>query len=79
MPGNANCRSTDGSLPSWDAQRRVLQLGNELVKLFRVPAPNQEAVLSAFEEEGWPFRVDDPLPLSRNKTPSAVCTSRFGT
>ena len=33
-----------------------------MVKRFRVPAENQEAVLSAFQEEGWPFCVDDPLP-----------------
>ncbi len=32
------------------------------MKRFRVPAENQEAVLSAFQEEGWPSRVDDPLP-----------------
>jgi hypothetical protein len=34
-----------------------------LVKKFRVPAPSQEAVLNAFEEEeGWPVRIDDSLP-----------------
>ena len=33
-----------------------------MVKRFRVPAHNQEAVLAAFEEEGWPHRIDDPLP-----------------
>ena len=37
-------------------------LGAALVKQFRVPAVNQELILSAFEEEGWPPRVDDPLP-----------------
>ena len=26
-----------------------------------MPSPNQEAVLAAFEEEGWPHRIDDPL------------------
>ncbi len=25
-------------------------------------AGNQETVLAAFEEEGWPRRIDDPLP-----------------
>ncbi len=33
-----------------------------MVKRFRLPADNQEAVLSAFQEEGWPSSVDDPLP-----------------
>jgi hypothetical protein len=27
-----------------------------------VPAPNQELILGCFEEEGWPPRIDDPLP-----------------
>ena len=23
---------------------------------------NQEAILAAFQEDGWPARIDDPLP-----------------
>ena len=34
-----------------------------MVKRFRLPASNQEAVLSTFEEEGWPPSIDDPLPF----------------
>jgi hypothetical protein len=45
----------------WDAKRRELRVGTQLIKRFRVPAPNQELILSAFEEEGWPSRIDDPL------------------
>lgn len=48
--------------PRWDAARRQLWLGDELVKEFRTPAAAQEAVLAAFEEEGWPDSIDDPLP-----------------
>src|SRR5262249_35087606 len=48
--------------PMWDAQRRELRVGRVLVKCFRCPAPSQEVVLAAFQEEGWPFRIDDPLP-----------------
>ena len=48
--------------PKWDNQRRQLRMGNEIVKEFKLPSPNQETVLMAFEEEGWPPRVDDPLP-----------------
>jgi hypothetical protein len=47
--------------PRWDPARRELIVDGQLVKRFRVPAPNQEAVLAAFEEEGWPSRVFDPL------------------
>lgn len=49
-------------LPRWDAMRRELIVDGQIVKRFRLPAPNQEAVLLAFEEEGWPSRVFDPLP-----------------
>ncbi|MCA9067957.1 MAG: hypothetical protein KDA84_03490, partial [Planctomycetaceae bacterium] len=33
------------------------------------PAINQETVLTAFEEEGWPARIDDPLPPHGNVNP----------
>lgn len=49
-------------MPSWNADLRELRLGAKLVKRFRRPAPNQELILSAFEEEHWPVRIDDPLP-----------------
>jgi hypothetical protein len=48
--------------PKWDRQRRQLRVGSEIVKEFKLPSPNQETVLMAFEEEGWPPRIDDPLP-----------------
>ena len=49
------------SRPKWDQQRRQLRVGPEIVKEFKLPSPNQEAILMAFEEEGWPPRIDDPL------------------
>jgi hypothetical protein len=48
--------------PRWDAQCRELRWGAKLVKRFREPASNQELILAAFEEEGWPPHMDDPLP-----------------
>ena len=48
--------------PRWDHQRRQLRLGSRLVKEFKLPSRNQETVLMAFEEDGWPPRIDDPLP-----------------
>ena len=47
--------------PKWDHQRRQLRVGTDVVKEFKLPSPNQETVLMAFEEEGWPPRIDDPL------------------
>jgi len=49
-------------LPSWDSRTRILRMGEAVIKRFRVPAHNQELVLTVFEEEGWPNVIDDPLP-----------------
>lgn len=48
--------------PCLDPQLRELRLGRVLVKRLRQRSPNQERILSPFEEEGWPRRIDDPLP-----------------
>ncbi|MHB0957928.1 MAG: hypothetical protein ACYC0X_19450 [Pirellulaceae bacterium] len=48
--------------PQWDHERHELRLGKSIVKRFKSPALNQEMILMAFEEEGWPSRIDDPLP-----------------
>jgi hypothetical protein len=55
--------------PAWTARCRELRVGEWLVKKFRVPAGNQELVLSAFEEEGWPAYIDDPLPMRSEVAP----------
>ena len=48
--------------PSWHAETRTLLFSGQMVKHFKWPAVNQERVLAAFEEDGWPARIDDPLP-----------------
>lgn len=48
--------------PHWDGQRHQFRVGGALIKEFKVHSPNQETVLAAFQEEGWPPRIDDPLP-----------------
>jgi hypothetical protein len=55
--------------PQWDDRRRELHLGAVLIKRFRVPARNQELILGAFQEEGWPQRIDDPLPPAAGIAP----------
>lgn len=50
-----------GAIPNWDRDSRTFLVGDYLIKRFRVPSPNQEAVLEAFQEEGWPTSIDDPL------------------
>ncbi|HEV3256790.1 MAG TPA: hypothetical protein VG013_07925 [Gemmataceae bacterium] len=55
--------------PRWDGERRELWVGKFLVKGFRRPAPNQEAILAAFEELGWPARIDDPITGEHGRDP----------
>jgi hypothetical protein len=50
------------TMPTWDRDRLELRFGTLVVKQFKVPSPNQETILAAFEEERWPPRIDDPLP-----------------
>jgi hypothetical protein len=49
-------------VPRWDRGSRQLWWRDRLVKEFRRLSVNQELVLAALEEEGWPTRIDDPLP-----------------
>jgi hypothetical protein len=49
------------AVPAWDPALRRLTFRGAVVKEFRRPAPSQELILAAFEEEGWPARIDDPL------------------
>ncbi|MFO1063090.1 MAG: hypothetical protein U0892_04355 [Pirellulales bacterium] len=58
---NASNRNA-APIPRWDVEARVLEYRGSPVKSFRCPAQNQEAILCAFEEEGWPNRISDPLP-----------------
>jgi len=61
LDGSTDC-PVAAETPHWDGKRRILWLGDEVVKEFRGPARNQERILSAFEEDGWPGGIDDPLP-----------------
>lgn len=56
-------------VPHWDPKLHELRLDGQLVKRFKVPARNQEIILTAFEEEGWPSRIDDPLPPLPEQNP----------
>jgi hypothetical protein len=57
-------------VPHWDEQRRQLMYDGVVVKEFRHPAGNQELILAVFEEEGWPPRIDDPLPPADEMDPT---------
>lgn len=50
------------SMPCWGRERWELYFDGALVKKFRRQAPNQICILDAFEQQGWPPRIDNPLP-----------------
>jgi hypothetical protein len=54
-------------MPLWDQERHTLYVGDQIVKQFREPSPNQESVLAAFHQEDWAHRIDDPLPPSQDQ------------
>jgi hypothetical protein len=60
---------SSSSYPHWDNSSRRLYWQNNLIKEYRRPAINQELVLAALEEEGWPSRIFDPLRPRGNIDP----------
>jgi hypothetical protein len=57
--------------PTWNPTLRQLEWQGVLVKRFRLPATNQETILSVLHEEGWPPRIDDPLPQTEGIDPKS--------
>jgi hypothetical protein len=53
---------TSSLIPHWNSSLRILTIKEQIVLQYRWPAPNQERILAAFEEDNWPRHVDDPLP-----------------
>jgi hypothetical protein len=51
-----------GEKPRWDRAGRELWFAGEVVLHFPRGARNQERILTAFQEQGWPAEIDDPLP-----------------
>jgi hypothetical protein len=49
-------------IPRWDCELRQLWFSGSLIREYRVPSPNQELILAAFQELMWPAHIDDPLP-----------------
>jgi hypothetical protein len=58
----ARSKRRDAVKPHWDPERRQLWFASVLVKTFHRIACCQELILAAFEEQGWPSRMDSPLP-----------------
>jgi hypothetical protein len=56
--------------PKWDRDRQELRLGAAVIKRFKIPSIHEESILAAFEELGWPPRIDDPLPPGDDSAPN---------
>jgi hypothetical protein len=56
-------------VPKYEREGRVFSWGNWLLKCFRQPSINQEIILCAAEELGWPAWFDDPLPRVAGLSP----------
>ena len=50
-----------GVMPHWDVDRSELRIGAIVVRNVAQRATNLIRVLSVFEEDGWPRRIDSPL------------------
>jgi hypothetical protein len=63
-PGNPDGRAPEGQpeTPRWDEGTGELRFRDRLVKRFRNSASNQRSILDAFQTQGWPERLADPLP-----------------
>lgn len=53
--------ASSSPIPFWDDIRHELILGELVVKRFKHKSRNQEAILATFQEDGWPYKVYDPL------------------
>ena len=56
-------------IPHWDVIGKELSFASQTVKRLIRQAPNQEVILNAFQEEGWPKRIDDPLSQATENSP----------
>jgi hypothetical protein len=69
LPAAATFGAQEPVVPQWDHNRHELRVGPLLVKRYKGRAENQFRILAAFEEEGWPSHIDDPLPPAREINP----------
>ncbi|MEI8374426.1 MAG: hypothetical protein WCJ35_16500 [Planctomycetota bacterium] len=50
-----------GVVPQWDADSGELRIGTTIVRKVALRASNLLPVLSCFQEDGWPQRIDSPI------------------
>jgi hypothetical protein len=62
LSGSGDQPANRRAKPVWTRGSRRLCFQGRLVKAFKQPAGNQAKILAAFQEEGWPHHIYDPLP-----------------
>lgn len=62
--GPAAPAATPLDVPSWDSASRELRFSGQTIRKVRVmrEPSNVQRLLDAFEAQGWPPRIDNPLP-----------------
>jgi hypothetical protein len=65
----AACPSKQDDKPVWNSETGELTIDGGVAKRIKNlrRAVNITLILSAFEEEGWPLRITDPLPHASEK------------
>jgi hypothetical protein len=53
---------TPAPRPRWDTRTGELWYGDVLCRRYAPRAFRQRCILDTFEDDGWPRRIDDPLP-----------------
>lgn len=65
IPSGSAAPATDRlDVPSWDSASRELRFGGQTIRQVRVmrKPSNVQRLLDAFQAQGWPPRIDNPLP-----------------
>ncbi len=57
-------REEDDVKPRWNKETHELRFKGQVIRKVRPIAKNVIRILDAFEEDGWPSRIDDPLAPS---------------
>ncbi len=55
--------------PFYSSLQATLNFNGQVIKRFRHCSPNQQIILCSFQEMGWPFRIDAPLPFEPRVDP----------
>ncbi|MBL8793365.1 MAG: hypothetical protein JNM56_05655, partial [Planctomycetia bacterium] len=60
-PSDSEALPSSGEKPQWNKERGELRWQRQLARKVVLRAKNIVAVLDAFEAQGWPFKIKDPL------------------